>query len=62
MNDSLSKPLANVGGHPDFTQQDPRYGKPDYMDECLIKIDSYLDKRLQIEDSAIVFLFINIDN
>lgn len=59
MNDSLSKPLANIGGYPDFTQQDPRYDKPDHMDECLVKIDSYLDRRLQIGDSGIIFSFIN---
>jgi len=27
MNDSLSKPLANIGGYSDFIQQDPRYDK-----------------------------------
>lgn len=62
MSDSLSKTLANIGGYPDFTQQDPRRGQFENMDECLIKIDSYLDKRLQIGDSGIIFSFINIDD
>ena len=32
------------------------------MNEYLIKIDSYLDKRLQIGDLGIIFLFINIED
>ena len=62
MNDSLSKPLVNIGGYPDFTQQDPRCSQFEKKDKCLIKIDSYLDKRLQIGDSGIIFSFIKIDD
>jgi len=55
---SLSIPKANIGGYADFTQQDPRFNDNEQKTECLLKIDSYLDERINIGDSGILFILI----
>jgi len=56
---SLNIPTANIGGYADFTQQDPRFGEKETRTECLLKIDSYLDDRIFIGDSGIIFTLIS---
>ncbi|MBQ8424713.1 MAG: DUF1963 domain-containing protein [Clostridia bacterium] len=47
---------GNIGGYPDFTQTDPRDGDLDEeYTECLFKLDSCLDSRIQIGDSGIAW-------
>jgi len=48
-----------VGGYADFTQNDPRNNGNENLTECLIKIDSYLDKRIMIGDMGIAWLLIS---
>lgn len=59
---SLSIPKANIGGYADFTQQDPRFGDNEKRTECLLKIDSYLDERINIGDAGIIFVLIALND
>lgn len=51
----LSIPGGNIGGYPDFTQNDPRNVRSNDMTECVFKIDSMLSKEIMIGDSGIFF-------
>lgn len=57
--DKLEIPKANIGGYPDFTQSDPREAGLEGKDECLVKIDSNLDRRILIGDAGILFILIS---
>lgn len=50
---------ANIGGYPDFTQNDPRDNMVEKKEECLFKLDSYLDERIMIGDMGILFVLIS---
>lgn len=51
---------SNIGGYPEFTQTDPRYSKIKDKDECLFKLDSYLNtSEINIGDSGILFALIS---
>jgi len=57
--DAFPHDNGNIGGYPDFTQTDPREDDLDEdYSECLIKIDSCLDRRIQIGDSGIAWALI----
>ena len=59
----IENPRANIGGYADFTQTDPReHNENENRTECLVKIDSMLDNRLNIGDSGIIFSFISVDD
>lgn len=48
-----------IGGYADFTQEDPRYGGREELQECILKLDSQLDnKRIWIGDAGILWILI----
>lgn len=53
---------GNIGGHPDFTQSDPRSRIKEDLEECVFKIDSNLSKEIMIGDCGIIFGFISKEN
>lgn len=62
LSNSLKTHAGNIGGYPDFTQEDPRKfdrNIENKKDECLFKIDSNLDENLMIGDMGIIFGLIN---
>jgi len=49
-----------LGGYPDFTQNDPRYDMKENRDECLFKLDSWMDyNTFDIGDAGILFALIS---
>jgi len=51
---------CNIGGYPDFTQNDPRNSRIKNKDECLFKIDSYTNmNEINIGDAGILFTLIS---
>lgn len=49
---------ASIGGYADFTQSDPRECLDEGKDECLFKIDSCLNREIDIGDSGIMWALI----
>ena len=54
----FNQPNGNLGGYADFTQEDQRTFENEDYTECLVKIDSCLDDRIQIGDSGIAWVII----
>ena len=56
----FDSPAGNIGGYADFTQTDPRTFEDDKdYTECLVKIDSCLDDKINIGDCGIAWVLIN---
>ena len=61
--DVLSNPAITIGGYPDFTQSDPRYDRLSGKDECLFKLDSWLNSKLfNIGDCGILFTLKSLED
>ena len=61
--DELSNPAITIGGYPDFTQSDPRYGRLSGKEECLFKLDSWTNGNLfNIGDCGILFTLISLED
>ncbi len=60
--DSLQNPAGTIGGYADFTQEDPRTYGNEEKSECLVKLDSNLDSRLDIGDAGILFALCSLED
>ena len=56
----LPATYAEIGGYANFTQSDPREGINSDLNECIFKLDSYLDlNKIMIGDCGIAWLLIS---
>ncbi len=57
---SLNNPSITIGGYADFVQYDPRSNIKENKDECLFKLDSWLDpSKFHIGDMGILSVLIS---